>query len=63
MYLKQKAEREKEEERRRKEEELGPGWEYRSNPDAATALNNMNPQSGGSGGGGYKPQRCTPRRG
>ena len=63
LYLKQKAEREKEEEKRRKDEELGPGWEYRSNPDAATAVNNMNPQSGGSGGGGYKPQRCTPRGG
>lgn len=62
LYLKQKALREKEEEMRKKDAELGPGWRYREDPDAATAVNNMNPQSE-SGGGGYKAQKCTPRRG
>lgn len=63
LYLKQKALKEKEEEIRKKDEEMGPGWRYRENPDAATAVNNMDPQSGGDGGGGYKPQKCNPRRG
>jgi len=55
LYLKQKALEEEEEERRRKDAELGPGWRYREDPNAATAnsINGMNPQSGG---GGYKPQ-------
>ena len=55
LYLKQKALEEEEEERRRKDAELGPGWRYREDPNAATAnsINGMDPQSGG---GGYKPQ-------
>jgi hypothetical protein len=55
LYLKQKALEEEEEERRRKDAELGPGWRYREDPNAAAAnsINGMDPQSGG---GGYKPQ-------
>eukprot|EP00584_Thalassiosira_punctigera_P007745 CAMPEP_0172529550 /NCGR_PEP_ID=MMETSP1067-20121228/3603_1 /TAXON_ID=265564 ORGANISM="Thalassiosira punctigera, Strain Tpunct2005C2" /NCGR_SAMPLE_ID=MMETSP1067 /ASSEMBLY_ACC=CAM_ASM_000444 /LENGTH=242 /DNA_ID=CAMNT_0013313621 /DNA_START=61 /DNA_END=789 /DNA_ORIENTATION=+ len=62
LYLKQKALREKEEEMRKKDEELGPGWRYREDPNATTSVSNLNPQSG-SDGGGYKPQKCNPRRG
>ena len=63
LYLKQKALKEKEEEIRKKDEEMGPGWRYREDPDAANAVNSMDPQSGGSGGGGYKPQACSKRGG
>jgi len=59
LYLKQKALKEKEEEMRTKDKELGPGWRHRENPDAATALGNMDPQSGDGGGGGYKAQSCS----
>jgi len=62
FYLKQKALKEKEEETRRKDEEMGPGWRYREDPDAAAAVNNMDPQSE-SDGGGYKPQSCARRGG
>lgn len=44
---------------RTKDKELGPGWRHRENPDAATALGNMDPQSGDGGGGGYKAQSCS----
>ncbi|EJK48202.1 hypothetical protein THAOC_33023 [Thalassiosira oceanica] len=47
----------------RTDEELGPGWEYRENPSAASAsINAMDPQAG-SGSGGYKPTKCKPSRG
>mmetsp|Transcript_1576 Transcript_1576/g.3384 ORF Transcript_1576/g.3384 Transcript_1576/m.3384 type:complete len:261 (+) Transcript_1576:132-914(+) len=64
LYLKQKAETEKEEEMRRKDEESGPGWRYREDPNGATSnsVNAMDPQSG-SGGGGYKPQACSRKKG
>lgn len=62
LYLRKKAELEKAEEERRKDEELGPGWRYRQDPSIGNAVNSMNPQSGGEGGG-YKPQTCTRRGG
>jgi len=63
LYLRKKKEADEEEDRRRKDEELGPGWEYRENPSAASAsINAMDPQAG-SGSGGYKPTKCKPSRG
>lgn len=59
LYLKQKALKEKEEEMRRKDAEQGPGWQYREDPDAATAVGAMDPQSRGDGSGGYKAQSCS----
>ncbi|KAL7477026.1 hypothetical protein ACHAWX_000090 [Stephanocyclus meneghinianus] len=64
LYLRKKAELEKQEEERKKDEELGPGWRYRQDPSVLrNVVDGMNPQSGGEGGGGYKPQVCTRRGG
>ena len=66
LYLKQKALKEKEEEKRKKDEQLGPGWEYRQDPTAATAqgsMNHMDPQAGASGGGYKAAKKCAPRGG
>mmetsp|Transcript_5094 Transcript_5094/g.10412 ORF Transcript_5094/g.10412 Transcript_5094/m.10412 type:complete len:254 (+) Transcript_5094:239-1000(+) len=65
LYLKTKAQKEKEEEERRKDEELGPGWRYREDPSVVAegnAINGMDPQGEGKGGG-YKPQSCTRKGG
>ncbi|KAL7470521.1 hypothetical protein ACHAXS_010795 [Conticribra weissflogii] len=65
LYLKTKAQKEKEEEERRKDEELGPGWRYREDPSVVSegnAINGMDPQGEGKGGG-YKPPSCTRKGG